>query len=253
MSETKKVRVVVWDENAGHVPASVYPTGIRGAVAEGLKALDSEGQLEVRVAHLDEAEQGITDELLANTDVLIWWGHARHGEVHDSIAEKVKARVQEGGMGFICLHSGHYSKTFRAVLGCTGDLNGGWREADDTEEIRVCAPWHPIAQGISDFKLPAEEMYGGPFGVPPHEVLVLQSYFPLGHETFPCGATWTVGKGIDPEFTSGPGKGANRGEGIGRVFYFRPGHETYPTYFNDNVRHVIYNAVRWTGKLLPWR
>ena len=35
----------------------------------------------------------------------------------------------------------------------------------------------------------------------------------------------------------------NRGHG--RIFYFRPGHETYPTYYDENVIRVITNAVRW--------
>ncbi|AIE85419.1 ThuA domain-containing protein [Fimbriimonas ginsengisoli] len=247
MSEAKALRVLIWDENPAHAPKELYPENLRGAIAEGLRELGPE--LEVKVAHLDEPEQGVTDEALANTDVLIWWGHARHGEVEDSVAERVAKRVREGGMGFVALHSAHYSKTFRKVLDATGHLKGGWRESNDTEEIRVCAPWHPIAEGVTDFTLAAEEMYGGPFDVPPHEVLVLQSYFPLGGEVFPSGICWTVGEGIDPEFTSGPGGGKGQGHGIGRVFYFRPGHETYDTYFNPKVRKVIYNAVRWAGKV----
>jgi trehalose utilization protein len=248
MSQAKRLRVLVWDENPRHAPKELYPENIRGAVAEGLRELGG-AELDVTVAHLDDPDQGVTDEALANTDVLIWWGHARHGEVEDSVAERVAERVQKGGMGFVALHSAHYSKTFKKVLNATGHLKGGWRESNDTEEIYVCAPWHPIAEGVKNFVLPAEEMYGGPFDVPPQEVLVLQSYFPLGGEVFPCGICWTVGEGIDPEFTSGPGGGKGQGKGIGRVFYFRPGHETYGTYFNADVRRVIYNAVRWAGKI----
>lgn len=248
------LKVLVWDENGHHVPKEIYPEGLRAAIAEGLNGLATEGELEVKVAHLDQENQGVTAELLADTDVLLWWGHARHGEVKDEIAEMVKERVHKGGMGFICLHSGHYSKTFRAVVSDHGHLKGGWRESDtDSEVIRVAAPWHPIAQGLEDFTLEHEEMYGGPFSVPPHEALVLQSFFPVGRETFPCGICWTVGEGVDPEFTSGGGNGAHQGEGIGRVFYFRPGHESFPTYFNESVRKVIYNAVKWAGKKLDWR
>jgi trehalose utilization protein len=245
-----KLRVLVWDENPSHASKEIYPNSLRGAIAEGLNGLDSAGELDVKVAHLDDAEQGVTNELLANTDVLLWWGHARHGQVEDALAARVAKRVREDGMGFICLHSGHYSKTFKAVLNATGHLKGGWRESNDTEEITVCAPKHPIAQGVEDFTIDAEEMYGAPFDVPPAEVLVFQSYFPLGGEYFPCGACWTVGKGIDPEFTSGPGGGKGQGEGVGRVFYFRPGHETYPTYLDERVRRVIYNGVRWAGRLI---
>ncbi|CAN5562695.1 ThuA domain-containing protein [soil metagenome] len=246
----KQIRVLVWDENPAHAPKELYPTGIRGAVAEGLAEFDSESELVISTAHLDDPEQGVSDEALSNTDVLIWWGHARHGEVNDAVADKVAKACRERGVGFVCLHSGHYSKTFKKVIGGEGHLKGGWRESTDTEEIYVCAPWHPVAKGVTNFTLANEEMYGSPFDVPPYETLVLQSYFPLGGESFPCGIAWTVGEGIDPEFTSGPGGGKGQGEGIGRVFYFRPGHETYGTYFVPDVRRVIYNAVRWTGKLV---
>lgn len=253
MSEAKTLRVLIWDENPAHAPKELYPEGIRGAVAEGLRAL-GDGRLEVTTAHLDDPEQGVTDELLANTDVLVWWGHARHGEVTDELAARVAKRVREGGMGFVALHSAHYSKTFKQVVDGHGHLKGGWRESEeDSEVIRVCAPWHPVAAGLDDFTLDHEEMYGGPFDVPPYECLVLQSFFPVGRETFPCGIVWTVGQGIDPEFTSGGGNGANQGEGIGRVFYFRPGHESFGTYFNENVKKVILNGVLWAGKILPWR
>jgi len=243
------IQVLVWDENPSHAPKELYPTGLRGAIAEGLQAFDKSGELSVKTAHLDEPDQGCPESLLASTDVLLWWGHARHGQVEDSLAERVREHVRERGMGFICLHSGHYSKTFKRVLDCTGHLKGGWRESNDKEAITVCAPNHPIAQGVEDFTLDAEEMYGSPFDVPPPQVLVLQSQFSIGDEYFPCGIAWTVGKGIDPEFTSGPGNGVNQGYGVGRVFYFRPGHETYPTYFDERVRRVIYNGVRWAGKL----
>jgi len=246
---SKPLQVVIWDENPAHAPKELYPESLRGAIAEGLRQFDTKKELNVKVAHLDEAAQGCPDDLLASTDVLLWWGHARHGEVEDALAEKVREHVRERGMGFICLHSGHYSKTFRRVLDCTGHLKGGWRESNDEEAITVCAPNHPIAQGVEDFTLEAEEMYGAPFDVPAPEVLVLQSQFSIGNEYFPCGICWTVGAGIDPAFTSGPGNAVNQGEGIGRVFYFRPGHETYPTYFDERVRRVIYNAVRWAGKL----
>ena len=247
MSENP-VRVLVWDEAPSHAPKSVYPKSINGAIADGLNELGSD-VISATTANLDEPEQGITEKALANTDVLIWWGHARHEEVADEKAELVKAAVHRG-MGFIPLHSAHYSKPFQKVLSCTGNLYGGWREAEnpaDTEEITVCAPKHPIAQGINDFVLPAEEMYGAPFGVPPPLAVIFQSHFPLGGEYFPSFVV-TVGEGIDPDFLCGPGGGANQGEGAGRVFYFRPGHETYPTYFDANVRKVIHNAVLWAAR-----
>ncbi len=242
------VRVLVWDEAPAHAPKSVYPSSINGAIAEGLNALGG-GAIAATTANLDEPEQGITADVLAGADVLIWWGHARHDELADAKADLIKAAVHRG-LGFIALHSAHYSKPFRKVLDCTGHLYGGWRETEnpaDSEEVRVCAPKHPIAQGVSDFVLPAEEMYGAPFGVPPPQAVIFQSYFPLGGEYFPSFVT-TVGEGIDPEFTSGGGKGANRGEGAGRVFYFRPGHEIYPTYLHDSVKQVLHNAVLWAAR-----
>ena len=247
MSATQPVRVLVWDEAPAHAPKSIYPDSINGAIAIGLNEL-GRGRIVATTANLDSPSQGITPETLGQIDVLIWWGHARHHEVSDEVGQLIKNAVHKG-LGFIPLHSAHYSKPFQAVLGATGHLKGGWREAQnpaDTEEVTVCAPRHPIAQGIEDFTLPQEEMYGAPFDVPPAEAIIFQSYFPLGGEYFPSFAT-TVGEGIDPDFTSGPGGGKGRGKGAGRVFYFRPGHETYPTYFDPNVRRVLHNAVLWAA------
>jgi trehalose utilization protein len=246
------LKVLVWDEYPAHAPKEIYPDGIRGAVAEGLKRLDVAGEFEVTAIGLDEPDQGLPSELLASADVLLWWGHARHGEVKDELAEEIAKHVKTRGLGLVVLHSGHYSKPFQKTLNTTGHLKGGWREAEpaDTEEITVCAPRHPIAAGISDFTLDKEEMYGAPFDVPPAECLVFQSYFPLGGEYFPCGITWTVGEGIDPEFTSGPGGGKGQGDGKGRVFYFRPGHEAFDTYYKEPIQQVIYNGVRWAARLV---
>jgi trehalose utilization protein len=250
MATGTPLRVLVWDENPSHAPKELYPTSLRGAIAEGLKELDLNGEFSVETACLDDADQGVPLDKLNETDVLIWWGHARHGEVKDEVAEAIKTRCHTQGMGLVVLHSGHYSKIFKETVGGTGHLKGGWREADDSEEIIVCAPWHPIAEGVEDFTLANEEMYGAPFDVPPFETLVFQSRFSVGNESFPSGICWTVGEGIDPEFTSGKGNAANQGHGKCRLFYFRPGHETYPTYFDSNVRKVIYNGVRWAGKLV---
>ena len=247
MPENTPVRVLVWDEAPPHAPKSIYPDSINGAIANHLNE-DGGGQIVATTANLESPEQGITADVLANIDVLIWWGHMYHDRVNDSVAELVKAAVHKG-LGFLPLHSAHYSKPFKAVLSATGDLTGGWREGNppDTEELTVCAPHHPITQGLTDFVLPAEEMYGSPFGVPPVETIVFQSYFPVGGEYFPSFAT-TVGEGIDPDFRCGSGNGQNRGKGAGRVFYFRPGHEAFPTYFDANVRRVLHNGVLWCAK-----
>lgn len=246
MASSGVVRALVWDEKPSHAPKSVYPQSINGAVAEGLQKL-GQGRVEVKAANLDDPEQGITDRALADSDVLLWWGHARHGEVTDATAARVVERVHHHGLGFVALHSAHYSKPFQRVLSGNGHLKGGWRELDpmEPEEIVVCAPWHPIAQGIDDFTIAHEEMYGAPFDVPAPLVTVFQSHFPYDGKTFPSGLCWTVGEGKDSGITSGPGGGVGEGFGKGRVFYFRPGHETVPTYYNPVVQRILLNAVLW--------
>ena len=200
MSDT--IKVLVWDENKHSVPTDIYPGNLRGAIADFLNVL-GEGKITAVTASLDDPNQGITAEALSDADVLIWWGHARHGEVTDETAQMIKNAVHNDGLGFLPLHSAHYSKPFGAVLNATGHLKGGWREREnpaDTEEITVAAPKHPIAAGIEDFVIQEEEMYGAPFDVPPYQVVVFQSYFPYGGEYFPSFAT-TVGKGIDLSIT----------------------------------------------------
>jgi trehalose utilization protein len=243
------VRALVWDEKPPHAPKDIYPTSINGAVAEGLTKF-GQGRIEAKTANLEDPEQGITEAALAETDVLLWWGHMHHGRVSEEIVRRVVHRVHEEGMGFVALHSAHYSRTFKAILGATGDLKGGWREMEppEPEEIRVCAPWHPIAEGIDDFRLEHEEYYGAPFDVPPPLEVIFQSRFPYDGRTFPSGLTWTVGKGKTPDFQCGPGKGIGEGYGIGRVFYFRPGHETIPTYYNESIQRIITNGVLWCAK-----
>lgn len=246
---TDAIRVLVWDENPSHASKDIYPNSLNGAIADALNTLGN-GKIVATTANIDDAEQGITAEALANADVLIWWGHARHEEVSDETAERVRHAVHHNGLGFMPIHSGHYSKTYKRVLDATGHLKGGWREIEgfEPEEITVCAPRHPIAAGIEDFVIDKEEMYGAPFGSPEYQTLVFQSYFSYGGEYFPCGFALTVGDGIDLEFTSGPGNGVHQGEGAARVFYFRPGHETLPTYHNKTVQQILHNAVLWCAR-----
>ncbi|NUP98406.1 MAG: ThuA domain-containing protein [Armatimonadetes bacterium] len=245
---TDPIRVLVWDENSSQVPKSVYPENIRGAVAAGLRAFGGD-LFNVQTACLDDPDQGVPLAMMEKIDVLVWWGHDRHAEVKDALAAAIAERVHKKGLGLVALHSAHYAKPFKKTLGCTGHLKGGWREDGQPEMIRVCAPWHPVARGIKDFTLAHEEMYGAPFDVPPPQCVVFQSYFPAGGEYFPSGLAWSVGTGIDPSFESGPGGGVSQGRGVGRVFYFRPGHETLPTFLNADVARIIANAVRWCA----WR
>jgi trehalose utilization protein len=221
MSST--IKVTVWNEfrheKENPKVAKIYPEGIHGTIAA---FLSKEAGLEVRTATLDEPEHGLTDEVLADTDVLFWWGHMAHGLVDDAIVAKVKARVHEG-MGLIVLHSGHYSKIFKALMGSTCSLK--WRESTDKERLWVTTPSHPIVQGLGEyFEIPQEEMYGEPFGIPDPDELIFISWF-TGGEVFRSGATWT--------------------RGHGKVFYFRPGHETYPTFHRAEVQKVLTNATYW--------
>ena len=217
-------RVLVWSE--GTAPKMVYPQDINTAVAEGLRPLDG---WEVVTATLSDPDQGVSDESLKKTDVLIWWGHQRHGQVKDALVDRIVQRVKEEGMGFIALHSSHYSKALKKLLGtpcgfsayvCDGSLL----------DVTVKDKAHPIAQGIKDFHLKNTERYTEPFQVPVPEAVVFDGLYhrPDGStEASRQGLVWTVGKG--------------------KVFYFQPGHETYPHFFDENVRHILRNAVVWTA------
>ncbi|WP_026678312.1 ThuA domain-containing protein [Fictibacillus gelatini] len=215
-------KVTVWNENrheqSNEEVKKIYPEGIHGAISNFL----SKANFDVRTATLDEPEHGLTDEVLENTDVLIWWGHLAHHEVEDRVVKKVQNRVLDG-MGLIVLHSGHFSKIFKTLMGTSCDLK--WREANETERLWVADPSHPITEGIGEFiQLEKEEMYGEHFDIPAPDELVLISWFE-GGEVFRSGCTYRRGKG--------------------KVFYFRPGHETYPTYHNEQIQRVIVNAVNW--------
>jgi len=217
-------RVTVWNEGRHEKtnPAvqKVYPEGMHTVIA---KALREQG-FTVGTATLDEPEHGLTVEVLAQTDVLIWWGHMAHGDVKDEIVERVHQRVLDG-MGLVVLHSGHFSKIFKKLMGTTCDLK--WREASEKERIWVVEPGHPIAEGLGEyFEIEHEEMYGERFDIPAPDTLVLLSWF-KGGEVFRSGCCYHRGKG--------------------KIFYFRPGHETYPTYYQAEVQRVIANGVRWAA------
>lgn len=197
----------------------VYPDGIHGAIAAHLR---KQSDMTVRTATLEQPEHGLTEAVLAETDVLLWWGHLAHDQVQDEIVDRVQQRVLRG-MGLIALHSGHHSKIFRRLMGTTCSL--AWREADEKERLWVVSPNHPITQGLDRFiEIPKAEMYGEFFDIPDPDELIFISWF-QGGEVFRSGATW------------------HRGQG--RIFYFRPGHESYPIYYQKEVLQVLVNAIHW--------
>jgi len=219
-----KTRVTVWNEyrheRTNEKAKAIYPEGIHAVIARSL----ADSGYDTKGATLDEPQHGLDEQTLNNTDVLIWWGHMAHDEVDDRIVEKVHERVMQG-MGLIVLHSGHYSKIFKKLMGTSCALK--WREADEKERLWVVNPAHPIAAGIGEYiELEQEEMYGEHFDIPTPDELVFVSWFE-GGEVFRSGCTYFRGQG--------------------KVFYFRPGHETYPTYHNADVMRVIANAVQWCG------
>jgi len=218
-----KTKITVWNEyrheKIDTAVSAIYPNGLHGAIKV---FLDEEQDFEVRTATLDEAEHGLTDEVLNTTDVLIWWGHMAHEIVQDEVVEKVYKRVLSG-MGLIVLHSGHYSKIFTKLMGTSCSLK--WREVGENERLWVVEPTHPIAEGIGEYiELEHEEMYGERFDIPAPDALVFTSWF-KGGEVFRSGCCF------------------NRG--YGKIFYFRPGHEGFPTFYNKQIQKVIKNAVRW--------
>ncbi len=216
--------VTVWNEfrheQESDVVAEIYPDGIHAVIADVLERAGFETQ----TATLDEPEHGLTEAVLDETDVLTWWGHAAHDEVEDEIVDRVHERVLDG-MGLLVLHSGHYSKIFKQLMGTTCSLK--WREAAETERLWVLEPGHPIADGIGEYiEVDEAEMYGERFDIPAPDTLVFNSWFE-GGEVFRSGCCYHRGNG--------------------RVFYFRPGHETYPVYHNEDVQQVLVNAVNWVA------
>ena len=221
----RKLNVVIWNEfrhekKYDHVKA-IYPNGMHATIKEFLEKQDD---IEVTLAALDDPDQGISDELLEKTDVLLWWGHVAHKEVNDELVAKIQKRVYLGKMGFIGLHSAHHSKPFKLLMGTTCNL--GWRESDDKERLWVIDHNHPIMEGITDryFELEGEETYMEPFGIPDPDKLLLVGWY-NGGEVFRSGCLWHRENG--------------------KVFYLQPGHETFPTFYNENIQKIITNAVRW--------
>jgi trehalose utilization protein len=220
-----KRRVVVWSE--GTAPDDkVYPKDVNTAIAEGLKSLDG---WEVVVASLKDPNQGISDEVLKGTDVLIWWGHKKHGDVKRDLVNRIVKRVKEDGMGFISLHSSHFAEPYKKLMG-TACTWGDYKADGTSAKVIVKEPNHPIAKGVKDFELPKIERYAEPFAVPTPEAVVFDGIYtkPDGKtEPGRMGMCWTIGKG--------------------RVFYLTPGHETYDDFFRPEIRQILRNAVEWAA------
>lgn len=229
------MKVTVWNEylheKENPEATKVYPNGIHECIAEFLKADD----VEVRTATLQDPECGLTEEILADTDVLVWWGHKGHNEVPDEVVERIHTHIM-GGMGLIALHSAHFSKIFKKVMGTSCTLK--WRN-DVRERVWTIMPNHPIAEGVDEsFVLENEEMYGEPFDIAKPDDVIFIGWF-RGGEVFRSGCTWTRGNG--------------------KIFYFQPGHETNPSFKNENVQKILQNAVRWACPIkknikieVPW-
>lgn len=219
----EKIRVLVWNENwheQNHPEVrDIYPEGIHGAIAKYLWQFD---HLEVKTATLDDPDQGLGAETLKNTDVLIYWAHMRHDIVEEATALRVIEQIQ-CGMGFIGLHSAHLSKIFTRLMGTTCRLR--WRESGERERLFVIEPNHPIAKDLpAFFELMQEEMYGERFDIPQPDETIFLGWFKSG-ELFRSGVTYRRGNG--------------------KIFYFQPGHETYPVFYDENVLKILKNAVEW--------
>jgi trehalose utilization protein len=225
MSESP-IRVLVWNENLHETSGDAevlehYPAGIHTVIADSLRAQLGDA-VAVRTATLQEPEHGLTDEVLAETDVLLWWGHMGHEQVADEIVERVHRRVL-AGMGILVLHSGHYSKIFKRLMGTTCSLK--WRNDGERELVWTIAPEHEIAEGVpSPIVIPEHEMYGEHFDIPTPDETVFLSTF-AGGEVFRSGVTYR--------------------RGLGRVFYFSPGDQAFPIYHHPDVQRVLANGVRW--------
>ncbi|TNC51663.1 trehalose utilization protein ThuA [Rubellimicrobium rubrum] len=225
---TNPIRVTIWNEgwhekNEERIRA-VYPQGIHAAIAEGL----DDPRIEVQTATFFDPDLGLTDEVLASTDVLFWWGHVVHRDVPDELVNRIQARVLDG-MGLVVLHSGHHSKIFQRLMGTSCNLS--WREHEGGERERVWCldPAHPVAEGCPEFiEIPRSEMYGEPFDIPQPDRLVFVSWVE-GGEVFRSGCCYHRGRG--------------------RIFYFSPGHEAFPIYYQPEIRRVLTNAALWCAPL----
>ncbi|MCL2816505.1 MAG: ThuA domain-containing protein [Oscillospiraceae bacterium] len=221
-----KIKVTVWSESLPESqPHAVksYPNDINTAIAEFLK---NDPALDVTVSSLSMDECGLSQNLIDNTDVLVWWSHLYHSQLTDEAAERIVTAILQRGMGFLVLHSGLFGKPATMLLGkCS--TGGKYRECGERTRVWLTNRAHPIVEGLEEdwFDITYDEMYGEPFNIPTPDDLIFMSWF-QGGEVLRSGAVW------------------NRG--AGRIFYFQPGHEEFPVYSeNKSVQKIITNAVKW--------
>lgn len=221
-----RIRVLIWNENIHEqqldsLPAKIYPKGMHDAIRAQLER-ELADQVEIRIATLSDPEHGLSQEVVDKTDVILWWGHEAHPQVSDEVVNRVYDAVM-GGLGLIVLHSGHYSKIFKKLMGTTCSLR--WRSEQDRELVWCVNPTHPIAMGVPDpIIIPTQEMYGEYFDIPTPDELIFISSF-SGGEVFRSGAIWQ--------------------RGLGKVFYFSPGDQDFPVYHQREIGQVLANGVRY--------
>ena len=222
MERNNDVQVIAWSEFTE--PQSVYPTGIHGCLAEHLNSCQG---ITASVSGIEDPDQGVSEEQLESADVLMWFGHIKHGDVEDISVERIVKHVKENGLGFLGLHSTHFARPFKALMETECSFRA-YVENGTKGDIKIVAPDHPIAEGVSDFTIPQVEWYGEPYAVPKAETVVLAGVYDNYTELTRDGLAWTVENG--------------------RVFYFRPGHETFPIYHMPEVKKIVENTVRWLAK-----
>lgn len=279
-----QVHVLIWDERQPR-QSEAYDNFLGNEIAKRLK--EESADFEIRSVWLEDPEQGLEAGNLEWADVIVWWGHVRHSDVTKENATRVLEYVREGKLDLVALHSAHWARPFVEAMNWrsvedakkrlekladgkeltyetvdpprerTVPMHGstltpalfGYKKSKNKfhgiihlpyccfpdyrpdakpSTVTVKATQHPIAKGLpKTFQVKQTEMYNEPFHVPAPDEVVFEETWELG-ERFRAGMIWNIGKG--------------------KVFYFRPGHETYPVYKQPEMVKVIANACRWLGE-----